>query len=81
MSERIRPHMYYVMLTNIRTGQSFIADYNNKRAEPMTYGVAETRLAETRLVETRLVEMTPLNFFSADLISVEEFNRRFERKG
>ena len=71
MSDRIRPHMYFVMLTNIRTGQSFIAGYNNKRAEPMTYGVAETRLAK----------MTPLNFFSADLISVEEFNRRFERRG
>ena len=71
MSDRIRPHMYYVMLTDIRTGQSFIAGYNDKRAEPMTYGVAETRLAK----------MTPLNFFSADLISVEEFNRKFERKG
>ena len=64
------PTYVFVMLTDIRTGQSFIAGYNNKRAEPMTYGVAETRLAK----------MTPLNFFSADLISVEEFNRRFERK-
>ena len=71
MSDRIRPHMYFVMLTNIRTGQFFIAGYNTSRPEPMSYDIAETRLAK----------LPPRDLFSADLISLEEFNRRFERKG
>ena len=71
MPERIRPHMYYVITTNLCTGQFFIANYNTKRDEPVSYDVAETRLAK----------LPPRDLFSADLISVEEFNRRFERKG
>ena len=70
MSNRIRPHMYFVTTTNLRSGQFFIAGYNNKRAEPVSYDVAETRLAK----------LPPRDLFSADLISVEEFNRKFERK-
>ena len=70
MSDRIRPHMYYVMLTNIRTGQSFIAVYNTSRPEPMSYDIAETRLAK----------LVPKEGFKESLISVEEFNRKFERK-
>ena len=71
MSDRIRPHMYFVMLTNIRTGQVFIAGYNTSHPEPMTYDIAETRLAK----------LAPKEGFEDSLISVEEFNRRFERKG
>ena len=70
MSDRIRPHMYYVITTNLLTNQFFIAGYNNKRAEPVSYDVAETRLAK----------FPPRDLFSAELISLEEFNRRFERK-
>ena len=47
MSERIRPHMYYVITTNLRTKKFFIASYNNKRAEPVSREVAEARLAAT----------------------------------
>ena len=71
MSDRIRPHMYFVMLTNIRTGQSFIAVYNTSRPEPMSYDIAETRLAK----------LVPKEGFEDSLISLEEVNRRFERKG
>ena len=70
MSERIRPHMYFVITTNLCTGQFFIAGYNNKRAEPVSYDVAETRLAK----------LAPPDLSYAGLISVEEFNRRFERR-
>ena len=71
MSDRIRPHMYFVITTNLLTGQFFIANYNTKRAEPVSYDVAETRLAKLA---------TP-DLSYAGLISVEEFNRKFKRKG
>lgn len=71
MSDRIRPHMYYVITTNLLTGHFFIAGYNNKRAEPVSCDVAETRLAK----------LTPPDLSYAGLISVEEFNRRFKRRG
>ena len=70
MSERIRPHMYYVITTNLRTSQFFIAGYNTSRPEPMSYDIAETRLAK----------LVPKEGFKDSLISVEELNRRFERR-
>ena len=71
MSERIRPHMYFVITTSLRTGQVFITGYNTSRPEPMSYDIAETRLAN----------LVPKEGFKDSLISVEEFNRKFERKG
>lgn len=71
MPDRIRPHMYFVITNNFRTNQFFIASYNNQKAKPVSYDVAETRLAKLQLQD----------WFSAGLISVEDFNRRFERKG
>ena len=71
MSDRIRPHMYYVITTNLRTKQTFIVGYNTASPEPMTHDIAETRLAK----------LAPRGDCKDNLISVEEFNRRFERKG
>lgn len=71
MSERIRPHMYFVITTNLRTKKFFIASYNNKRAEPVSREVAEIRLAA----------MPAEADWEHSIISLEEFNRRFERKG
>ena len=70
MSDRIRPHMYFVITTNLCTGQVFIAGYNTSRPEPMSYDIAETRLAK----------LVPKEGFKDSIISLEEFNRRFERK-
>ena len=71
MSDRIRPHMYFVMTVNVATKQSYLAGYNNSRPAPMSYDIAETRLAK----------LAPKAGFEASLISVEDFNRKFERKG
>ena len=71
MSDRIRPHMYYVMTVNVATKLSYVAGFGVSHPEPMTYDIAETRLAK----------LAPKEGFEDSLISVEEFNRRFERKG
>ena len=70
MSDRIRPHMYLVISTNLRAKKFFIAGYNNKRAEPVSREVAETMLAA----------MPAEADWEHSIISVEEFNRKFERK-
>ena len=71
MSERIRPHMYFVTTTSLRTKKFYVVGFNTSRPEPMSYDIAETRLAK----------LVPKEGFKDSLISLEEFNRRFERKG
>ena len=71
MSERIRPHMYFVMTVNVATKLSYVAGFGVSHPEPMTYDIAETRLAK----------LAPKEGFEDSLISVEEFNRRFEMRG
>ena len=71
MSDRIRPHMYFVMTVNVATKLSYVAGFGVSHPEPMTYDIAETRLAK----------LAPKEGFEDSLISLEEFNRRFERKG
>ena len=71
MSERIRPHMYFVITTSLRTKKFYLVGFNDDPPKPVSREVAEVRLAAM--------------FAEADwehsIISVEEFNRKFERKG
>ena len=71
MSERIRPHMYFVITTNLRTKKFYLIGFNDNPPEPVSREVAEARLAATPAEAD----------WEHSIISVEEFNRRFERKG
>lgn len=71
MPERTRPQLYYVMTIDVAAKQSYIAGFNDSRPAPMTYDIAETLLAK----------LAPKEGFEDSLISVEDFNRKFERKG
>lgn len=70
MSERIRPHMYYVITTNLRTKKFYLVGFNDNPPKPVSREVAEARLAATPAEAD----------WEHSIISVEEFNRRFKRK-
>ena len=71
MSKRIRPHMYYVITTNLRTKKFYLVGFNDNPPEPVSREVAEVRLAA----------MPAEADWEHSIISVEEFNRKFDRKG
>jgi len=71
MSDRIRPHMYFVITTNLRTKKFYLVGFNDNPPKPVSREVAEIRLAA----------MPAEADWEHSIISVEEFNRRFERKG
>jgi len=71
MSDRVAPHLYHVMKVNHITHKFYIARYGTQSVKPMSYDVAETRIAGEKADAGSEFK----------LISVEEFNRRFERKG
>ena len=70
MSKRIRPHMYFVITTNLRTKKFYLVGFNDTPPEPVSREVAEVRLAA----------MSAEADWEHSIISLEEFNRRFERK-
>lgn len=71
MSERIRPHMYFVITTNLSTKKFYLVGFDAKPPKPVSREVAEIRLAA----------MPAEADWEHSIISLEEFNRRFERKG
>ncbi len=71
MSDRIRPHMYFVTTTNLRAKKFYLVGFNDNPPEPVSREVAEIRLAA----------MFTEAGWEHSIISVEDFNRRFERKG
>ena len=71
MSDRIRPHMYYVITTNLPTKKFYLVGFNDNPPKPVSREVAEVRLAAVPAEAD----------WEHSIISLEEFNRRFERKG
>ena len=70
MSDRIRPHMYLVITTNLRTKKFYLVGFNDNPPKPVSREVAEVRLAA----------MPAEADWEHSIISLEEHNRRFERK-
>ena len=71
MSKRIRPHTYFVITTNLRTKKFYLVGFDDNPPKPVSREVAEAKLAAIS-AETD---------WEHSIISVEEFNRRFDRKG
>ena len=71
MSDRIRPHMYFVTTTNLLTKKFYLMGFNDNPPKPVSREVAEIRLAA----------MPAEVGWEYSIISLEEHNRRFERKG
>ena len=70
MSKRIRPHMYFVITTNLRTKKFYLMGFNDNPPKPVSREVAEVSLAAVPAEAG----------WEHSIISLEEFNRKFERK-
>ena len=70
MSKRTRAHMYFVITTDLRTKKFYLVGFNDNHPKPVSREVAEVRLAG----------MPAETGWEHSIISVEEHNRRFERK-
>ena len=71
MSERIRPHMCFVISTDLRTKKFYLVGFDDNPPKPVSREVAEVRLAA----------MSAEADWEYSIISLEEFNRKFKRKG
>ena len=63
--------MYLVITTNLRTKKFYLVGFNDNPPKPVSREVAEVRLAA----------MPAEADWEHSIISLEEHNRRFERKG
>lgn len=70
MADRIRPHMYYVITNNLSTKKFYLVGFDAKPPKPVSREIAEVRLAS----------MSAEANWEHSIISLEDFNRRFERK-